>query len=168
MYHLGEENFRISLIITKAQPIHKGLISAINTGLNNSNETIIVFYDDEIFNYNINQQYCRMIFGQNKWLTYYFSKQNIDLSPKLLIENILNDLNKDNYNKPEFFITHYDEEWINAAKLNNLNIIDVQKIAGFDSNNINIEDLEDLKNYVPYIIYDDMKTYIKDYFWKKQ
>lgn len=163
---LGSPNYRVGLIIAKAQPFHNGHLKIISDALMHCDEVIFCVrdYDTAFFDYNIAQKLFRKLMGGVIDRVSFFGIVTNPLlgTPKHIIQETLNKLETARYNMPTHFFTSYDI-WVEPAKELQLNTVRVTTLAGHDSNEIynSIIDSNDIwKTKVPYSIMDDIATYI--------
>jgi len=162
---LGSPNYRVGLIIAKAQPFHNGHIKIIGDALMKCDEVIVSFrdYDTSYFDYDINQQIARVVFDLNPRISFFGTKFDATLgTPKHSIERTLEKLEEARYNMPTHFFTNYDT-WIDGAMELQLDTTRVSTLANNTSASI-IESIEnateDWKDKVPYHAIELIETYI--------
>jgi len=156
---------RTGLIIAKAQPFHNGIVRAVSEALMKCDNIIISFYNynNNFFDYDINQRIGKKIFHDVPRIAYFGTKDDT-IVPKHIIEHTLEELEIAKYNKPNYFFTAY-VDWIEPAKLAQLETIQFQKIIDLDSSNLlNLikNNDESWKKFVPYCVIEDIETYIID------
>jgi len=165
MANLGSPNYRVGLIIVRAQPFHNGYVKIIADAMMMCDEVIISFrdYDNNFFDYNDNQKLVRKLYENHTKIAMFGTKADATLgTPKHIIERTLDKLEEARYNMPTHFFTNYDE-WVEPAKELQLETVRVSTLAGHVS--------EDIYNYVnngneiwktkvPYSIIEDIETII--------
>lgn len=162
---LGSPNYRVGLIIAKAQPFHNGHIKIIGDALMHCDEVIISFrdYDTNYFNYNDNQKLVRRVFDLNPKIACFGTVADNTLgTPKHVIERTLEKLEEGRYNMPTHFFTNYDI-WVEPAKELQLETVRVSTLADHSSPDIfqSILDGTDYwKDKVPYSTIEDIQTMI--------
>jgi hypothetical protein len=159
------ESWRVGLIIANAQPFHNGHVRVISDALMYCDEVIVSFfnYDKQYFDYHFNQKLGKNIFSDNKRIIYFGTKYKENLIiPKYIIEYTLDKLKEANYNMPTHFF-HFDNEWLESAKENQLFPIKVSKLPDVNSKEIfkSIKEETNLwKEKVPYSSIEMIETYI--------
>jgi len=162
---LGSPNYRVGLIIANAQPFHNGHLRAVTDALMVCDEIIISFkdYNTAYFNYDINQQIARIVFDNNKRISFFGTEFDSSLgTPKHFIERTLEKLKIANYNMPTHFFTCYDS-WIVPAMELQLETIHLSVLPNTKSNEIfnSILNGTDLwKEKVPYAAIETIESYI--------
>ena len=164
-HHPGSINYRVGLIIANAQPFHNGLIKIIGDALMKVDELIISFihYDEQYFNYEFNRKMGLKIYGENKNISYFGTKyEPLVRTPKQIIEHTLNELKKAKYNYPTHFFTH-KEELVTPAMEEQLIVKHISTLVDCNTSILLDDILNDENNWedrVPYMIINDVKTYI--------
>lgn len=162
---LGSPNYRVGLIIARAQPFHNGHLKIISDALMICDEVIISFrdYDTSYFNFNDNQKLIRKLFENNTKISMFGIETDTTLgTPKHVIERTLDKLSEARYNMPTHFFTNY-EVWVTPAMELQLHTIKVSTLANHNSDEIyqSIIDKTDYwKDKVPYSLFDDISTMI--------
>jgi len=165
MAQLGSPNYKVGLIIARAQPFHNGHLKIIADALMKCDEIIVSFvdYNTNFFDYDINQQLGREVLGLNKRISYFGTLHKPTLQiPKHYIEETLIQLEDANYNMPTHFFTHY-EDWVTPAMELQLETKLISTLVDNSSRSI-YESLElendDWKTKVPYSTIEMIETYI--------
>ncbi|RLC46672.1 MAG: hypothetical protein DRH57_05650 [Candidatus Cloacimonadota bacterium] len=165
----GSPNYRVGLIIARAQPFHNGLVKIIADAMMTCDDLIISFvnHDTGFFDYNHNQKMGRLMYGTNTdrdgYISYFGTEAKpFVITPKQILEETLTQLEVSNWNKPTHFYTHL-EEWVTPAMELQL---EVQHVSVLVNNNPN-EILESFENdtdlwesKVPFRLLEEIKSYI--------
>jgi len=162
----GSPNYKVGLLIVRAQPLHNGHFRASMDALMKCDEIIISVrdYNTAFFDYNIAQKLFRILFGKKSDRIAFFGTLYDPLlgTPKLLIDKTLERLEEANYNMPTHFFS-YDDLWIDGATELDIIPVKIGKLGDCDSNLIyqSISDGTDYwKDRVPYALIEDIETYI--------
>jgi len=165
----GSPNYRVGLIIARAQPFHNGLVKIIGDAMMTCDDLIISFvnYDTGFFDYNHNQKMGRLMYGTEingaSYISYFGTKANpLVVTPKQILEETLLQLEEANWNKPTHFFTHL-EEWVTPAMELQLETQHISSLVNNDSNEIlnSFENGTDLwESKVPFRLLEEIKTYI--------
>lgn len=162
---VGSPNYRVGLIIANSQPFHNGLIKIIGDALMVCDDIIISFtnYDTQFFDYNHNQQMGRIVYGDNKNISYFGIKQKpLVVIPKQILEETLTQLDLANYNKPTHFFTNLPDWETPAMELQ----LETQLISPLVDNHTDeikasVEAGTDFwESKVPYVALEEIKSYI--------
>lgn len=162
---LGSPNYRVGLIIARAQPFHNGHLKAITDALMKCDEVIfsLINYDTSYFDYNIAQKVFREIFEVTNRVAFFGIKHDPILgTPKHMIERTLDELKVARYNLPTHFFTNNDD-WIEPAKELQLETVKISTLANHNSIEIynSIIDGTDVwKDKVPYATLETIESYI--------
>jgi cytidyltransferase-like protein len=162
---LGSPNYRVGLIIARAQPFHNGHLKIITDALMVCDEVIISFrdYNTSFFDYNDNQKLIRNLLENNTKISFFGTEADATLgTPKHVIERTLDKLEEGRYNMPTHFFTNYDI-WVEPAKELQLETVRVSTLAGHNSDEIfqSVLDGTDYwKDKVPYSLLEDIETMI--------
>lgn len=165
MPHLGSPNYRVGLIIAKAQPFHNGHLKIITDALMYCDEVIFSIrdYDTAFFDYNLAQHLFRQLYNLADRIAFFGTKTDPSLGiPKHVIDRTLQKLREGNYHMPTHFFTSYDM-WVEPAKELQLETIKVTTLANHNSTEIyqSIVDGTDLwKSKVPYALVEEIEMYI--------
>ncbi len=162
---LGSPNYRVGLIIAKAQPFHDGHLKIITDALMTCDEIIFCLRDMDTayFNYNIMQKSYRELNDLNFRVAFFGINSDPLLgTPKQIIQRVLDKLEEGRYNMPTHFFTTYDT-WIDSAKELQLTTVRVSTLVEHDSNVILqsiLNGTNDWKDKVPYALIETLETYI--------
>jgi hypothetical protein len=162
---LGSPNYRVGLIIAKAQPFHNGHLKVIADALMYCDEVIFSVrdYDTAFFDYNIAQKLYRNLLNISDRVAFFGTTTDPLLgTPKQIINRTLERLEEANYHMPTHFFTNVDL-WVDPAKELQLEAIRVSTLANHDSLTItnSIDNGTELwKEKVPYSLVEDIETYI--------
>lgn len=165
MPHLGSPNYRVGLIIAKAQPFHNGHLKIITDALMHCDEVIFSIrdYDTAFFDYNFAQHLFRNLFNLVDRVAFFGTKTDPNLgTPKHVINRTLEKLEEARYHMPTHFFTSYDM-WVEPAKELQLETIKVATLANHNSQEIyqSIVDKTDFwKSKVSYSLVEEIETYI--------
>lgn len=165
MAKLGSPNYRVGLIIAKAQPFHNGHLKILADALMVCDEVIFSVrdYDTAFFDYDIAQSLFRELFKLSERVAFFGTKYDPTLgTPKHFISKTLEELETARYNMPTHFFTHYTD-WVTPAMECQLLTTKVSTLPNHNSQEI-IESIEtgtDLwKEKVPYSTISTIETYI--------
>jgi cytidyltransferase-like protein len=162
---LGSPNYRVGLIVAKAQPFHNGHLKIITDALMQCDEVIFSVrdYDKAFFDYNIAQKVFRKLYNLADRIAFFGTRYDPLLgTPKHVINRTLDDLKAANYHMPTHFFTSYDM-WVEPAKELQLETIRVSTLPDHVSNDIynSVTNKTDLwKSKVPYSVVEELETYI--------
>lgn len=166
MAQLGSPNYRVGLIIARAQPFHNGHLRAVTDALMYNDEVIVSVrdYNTAFFDYNIAQKVFRKLLGKTSDKIAFFGTHTDPLlgTPKSIIKRTLDKLQEANYHMP----THYyspNDLWIDAARELTVTPVKIIKLADTDSDLIYqsvIDGTDYWKSRVPYAVIEDLETYI--------
>lgn len=162
---LGSPNYRVGLIVARAQPFHNGHLKIITDALMQCDEVIFSIrdYDTSFFDYNIAQKLFRKLYKLVDRIAFFGTEYDPILgTPKHFVQRTLEQLEYARYHMPTHFFTT-DELWVDAGMECQLETIRVPKLALHDSNEIwqSVQDGTDLwKEKVPYSLIEDIETYI--------
>lgn len=166
MADYGSPNYKVGLIIVRAQPLHNGHIRAIMDAIVKCDEVIVSVrdYDTSFFDYNIAQKLFRNLFGKKSDRVAFFGTLNDPLlgTPKLVINKTLEILEIANYHMPDYFFS-YDDLWIDGARELNIIPVKIGKLGDTDSNLIYqsvVDGTDYWKSRVPHALIEDIETYI--------
>lgn len=165
MSKLGSPNYRVGLIIAKAQPFHNGHLKIIADALMVCDEVIfsIMDYDTAFFNYDINQALFRELFKLSERVAFFGTTYDPTLGiPKHFISKTLAELETARYNMPTHFFTNY-ADWVTPAMECQLLTTKVSTLPDHNSTDIykSIEEGTDFwKDKVPYATIESIETYI--------
>lgn len=165
MAHLGSPNYKVGLIIARAQPFHNGHLKIITDALMHCDEVIFSIrdYDTAFFDYNHAQQLFRTLYNLADRIAFFGTKTDPSLGiPKHVINRTLLKLKEANYHMPTHFFTHYDS-WVDPAKELQLETIRVSQLSNHNSDDIyrSIVDKTDFwKTKVPHALLEDIEMYI--------
>ena len=162
---LGSPDYRVGLIVAKAQPFHNGHLKIITDALMHCDEVIFSVrdYDKAFFDYNIAQKLFRRLYNLADRIAFFGTKHDPLLgTPKHVIMRTLDDLTDARYHMPTHFFTSYDM-WVEPAKELHLETIKVTTLADHVSTDIfnSVMNNDGLwKTKVPYALIEDIETYI--------
>ena len=162
---LGSPDYRVGLIVAKAQPFHNGHLKIITDALMHCDEVIFSVrdYDTAFFDYNIAQKLFRRLYNLADRIAFFGTRHDPLLgTPKHIIMRTLDDLKAANYHMPTHFFTSYDM-WVEPAKELQLETIRVSTLADTVSSDIYnsiVNKTETWKSKVPHTLVDDIATYI--------
>lgn len=162
---LGSPNYRVGLIIGRAQPFHNGHLKAITDALMQCDEVIFSIrnYNTSFFDYNIAQSLFRKLYNLVDRIAFFGTEEDPLLgTPKHFINRTLEKLEEGRYHMPTHFFSH-DDLWIDAARELQLETVKMTTLLNHDSNEIyeSIDNGTDLwKDKVPYALIEDIETYI--------
>lgn len=162
---LGSPNYRVGLIIARAQPFHNGHLKILADALMHCDEVIFSIrdYDTAYFDYNITQKLFRELYNLADKVAFFGIETDPLLgTPKHIIQRTLDKLEAANYHMPTHFFTHYDT-WVEPAKELQLETTRVTTLADTDSIAITqsvIDGTDYWKSKVPYSLIETLNTYI--------
>lgn len=159
------EGEKVGFTIGKFAPLHKGHQLVIETGLKEMDKFFVVIYETDLLDINIEKRakwikklypQVKIYFAKNPPKQYGLDNESIDIQMKYL-ERIIKDEN------PTHF---YSSEPYGKYVAKYLNIIDRQVDNKREKFNISAtqirEDLENNKNWVEDIVYQDYKKIFKN------
>jgi len=162
---LGSPNYRVGLIIAKAQPFHNGHLKIITDALMYCDEVIFSIrdYDTSFFDYNIAQKLYRILFNLVDRVSFFGTVSDPLLGiPKHIIKRTLEKLSEANYHMPTHFFSTYDV-WIDPARELQLESIKVSSLPNTISDDIYnsiINGTNLWKEKVPYALIEDINSYV--------
>lgn len=162
---LGSPNYRVGLIIARAQPPHNGHLRAVSEAMMKCDEVIFCVrdYDTAYFDYNIAQKSFRALFGVVDKIAFFGIKTDPLLgTPKQIIQRTLDRLAEARYNMPTHFFTNYDL-WVEPAKELQLDTTRIATLADHNSDEIYasfVNGTDYWKDKVPHGILEELETYI--------
>jgi hypothetical protein len=166
MAQLGTPNYKVGLVIVRAQPFHNGHLRAVIDALMQCDEVIVSVrdYDTAFFDYNIAQKVFRKLLGKTSDRIAFYGTHADPLlgTPKLVIQRTLNKLQEANYHMPTHYYS-YSDLWIDAARELPVIPVKIIKLADTDSDLIyqSVVDKTDYwKSRVPHAVIDEIETYI--------
>lgn len=165
----GSPNYRVGLIIARAQPFHNGLIKIIGDAMMTCDDVIVSFvnHDTGFFDYNHNQKMGRLMYGtemnKDNYISYFGTKSKpFVVTPKQILEETLAQLEESNWNKPTHFFTHLGE-WVSPAMELQLETKHISTLVAHNPNTIleSFENGTDLwESKVPFRLLEEIKSYI--------
>lgn len=162
---LGSPNYRVGLIIARAQPFHNGHLKIITDAIMSCDEVIFSIrgYDKSFFDYNVAQKLYRSLFNLVDRVAFFGTEFDPLLgTPKHHILNTLEKLKEARYHMPTHFF-HDNDLWLDAAKESQLTPIKIVRHPNTESDLI-IESINNgtpfWKDKVPYHLIEDIETYI--------
>jgi len=162
---LGSPNYRVGLIVARAQPFHNGHLKIITDALMMCDEVIFSIrgYDNSFFDYNFAQKLYRKLFNLVDRVAFFGTEFDPTLgTPKHHLIRTLEKLNAAIYHTPTHFF-HDNDLWLDAAKEVQLNTFKIVRQPYVDSDAI-IESInnstKEWKEKVPYHLIEDIETYI--------
>ena len=165
----GSPNYRVGLIIARAQPFHNGLVKIIADAMMTCDDLIVVFanHDTNFFDYNHNQKMGKLMYGaptnRDNYISYFGLEANpLVVTPKQILEETLSKLEEANWNKPTHFYTHLDE-WVTPAMELQLETQHISSLVSTNSDAI-LESFETGTEFweskVPYRLLEPIKSFI--------
>ena len=161
----GSPNYRLGLIIANSQPFHNGMVKIIGDALMKCDDIIVVFmnHDTAFFDYNHNQKIGRIIYGENKNISYFgIERESLVGTPKQYLEKALEKLAEANWNTPTHFFTHLND-WVTPAMELQLETKLISTLVEHDTQEIkeSVEDgTEFWKEKVLFVALEEIKLYI--------